>query len=320
MQRFYDPIAGYITIDGHDIKHFNLAWLRSNLACVGQEPVLFSTTIEENIRYGKPDATLAEIHEAAKSAGAHDFIVKLQEGYHTLAGEQGTQLSGGQKQRIAIARALIQNPKILLLDEATSALDSHSEKIVQETLDKASKGRTTIVVSHRLSAIKNADRIIFLEAGRIVEDGTHDELMKRQGAYYTMMRGSQTAAATEIGEDDDVANEDEDNVSCSEVDNEHSAPEKKVEKQMFTQMSQQQLMLRRQSKISAIEESILANEKEVEAPEKPEPVQYFAVLKRILRINRPEAFFLVIATVSSLIVGCSFGAFSILFGEFYGVW
>lgn len=167
LQRFYDPIEGRILIDGHDIKQFNLSWLRSNLAVVGQEPVLFATTIEENIRYGKPDASQKEIEDAAKSAGAHDFIIQMQDvrktiifkdksyiirysqGYRTLAGDRGCQLSGGQKQRIAIARALIQNPKILLLDEATSALDSQSEKLVQATLDKASKGRTTIVVSHR---------------------------------------------------------------------------------------------------------------------------------------------------------------------------
>jgi ATP-binding cassette subfamily B (MDR/TAP) protein 1 len=168
LQRFYDPLEGRITIDGHDVKNLNLGWLREQIGIVSQEPCLFGVTIGENIRYGRDGVTQEEVENAAKEANAHDFIMRLPLRYETKVGERGTQLSGGQKQRIAIARALVRNPKILLLDEATSALDTRSESVVQTALEKASRGRTTIIVAHRLSTIRNADRILVLKAG-IVE-------------------------------------------------------------------------------------------------------------------------------------------------------
>lgn len=184
IQRFYDPVRGAILLDGHDIRDLNISWLRSQIGVVGQEPVLFGTTIGENIRFGREDATQDEIEKAAKDANAHNFIMKLPMKYDTMVGERGTHLSGGQKQRIAIARVLVRNPKILLLDEATSALDYQSEAIVQRALDRARKGRTTIIVAHRLSTIKNADRIVFLKNGAVFEEGTHLNLMtSKQGAY-----------------------------------------------------------------------------------------------------------------------------------------
>ena len=185
-----------ITIDGHNIKTLNLRWLRSNIGVVSQEPVLFNTTIAENIRYGKESATMAEIEAAAKNANAHNFIKQLPEGYETFVGERGTQLSGGQKQRIAIARALVRDPKILLLDEATSALDTQSEKVVQDALDKAREGRTTIVIAHRLSTIQTADVIASIEGGRVVEMGPHSELMDNEGLYYELVT-AQTIADEE---------------------------------------------------------------------------------------------------------------------------
>ncbi|KAM4697413.1 bile salt export pump-like [Rhinophrynus dorsalis] len=187
IQRFYDPNEGMVTLDGHDIRSLNIQWLRSLIGIVEQEPVLFATTIAENIRFGKDSATMEDIIKAAKEANAYNFIMDLPQQFDTLVGEGGGQMSGGQKQRIAIARALVRNPRILLLDMATSALDNESEAIVQEALDKVRFGRTTISIAHRLSTIKNADVIIGFEHGRAVERGTHDELLERKGVYFTLV-------------------------------------------------------------------------------------------------------------------------------------
>lgn len=167
LQRFYDPLEGSVCIDGKNVKDLNLGWLREQIGMVGQEPVLFGTTIGENIRYGRDGVSQEEMERAAMMANAHSFIEKLPLKYDTLVGERGAQLSGGQKQRIAIARALVRHPRILLLDEATSALDTQSESVVQKALDKARQGRTTIIVAHRLTTIKNADRIIVIKDGVI---------------------------------------------------------------------------------------------------------------------------------------------------------
>ncbi|XP_027703697.1 phosphatidylcholine translocator ABCB4 isoform X3 [Vombatus ursinus] len=187
IQRLYDPLEGTISIDGQDIRTLNVRYLREIIGVVSQEPVLFATTIAENIRYGREDATMDEVKKAVKDANAYEFIMKLPEKFDTLVGERGAQLSGGQKQRIAIARALIRNPKILLLDEATSALDTESEFEVQAALDKAREGRTTIVIAHRLSTIRNADVIAGFEDGVITEQGSHSELMKREGVYFKLV-------------------------------------------------------------------------------------------------------------------------------------
>ncbi|CAG0903799.1 unnamed protein product, partial [Cyprideis torosa] len=193
IQRFYDPTSGGVLVDGENIQNLNVGWLRDQIGIVGQEPVLFAMSIEENIRYGRDGVSKQEIIDAAKEANAHDFIMKLPKQYDTLVGERGAQMSGGQKQRIAIARALVRNPRILLLDEATSALDTQSERIVQDALDKAGEGRTTLIVAHRLSTIRQADKIFVLSGGILVESGTDEELMKRKGQYFHLMEAQNKA-------------------------------------------------------------------------------------------------------------------------------
>jgi subfamily B ATP-binding cassette protein MsbA len=184
--RFYDPVAGRIAVDGHDLRDVTIRSLREQLAVVPQEPILFADTIRENIRYGRLDATDAEIDEAARSANATEFIARLPSGLATIVGERGVRLSVGQRQRIAIARALLRDAPILLLDEATSSLDNESEYLVQQALDRLMRGRTTIVIAHRLSTVERADRILVLDRGRIVEEGTHGELLTLGGLYHRL--------------------------------------------------------------------------------------------------------------------------------------
>ncbi|XP_024129669.1 mitochondrial potassium channel ATP-binding subunit [Oryzias melastigma] len=189
LERFYDPSSGVIMLDGLDIRTLDLSWLRGQvIGFINQEPVLFGSSIMENIRFGKPEATDAEVMEASKQANAYGFITSFPDGFNTLVGERGVTLSGGQKQRIAIARALIKNPSILILDEATSALDAESERVVQEALDRAARGRTVLIIAHRLSTIQRADLICVMSNGRIVEAGTHLELLSKGGIYSDLIR------------------------------------------------------------------------------------------------------------------------------------
>jgi ATP-binding cassette, subfamily B, bacterial MsbA len=195
IPRFYDPTHGRILVDGQDIRTITLSSLRSQLAIVEQAVTLFSGTIRDNICYGKPDATDEEVIAAAKAANVHKFIASMPDGYNTHVGQRGQTLAGGQRQRIAIARALIKKPQILLLDEATSALDSQTEQILQEALHTWMKGHTVLIIAHRLSTIVDADKIVVLDQGHIVETGTHHELMENRGLYCafyeTQQRGPQ---------------------------------------------------------------------------------------------------------------------------------
>ncbi|XP_028629035.1 ATP-binding cassette sub-family B member 5 [Grammomys surdaster] len=197
LQRLYDPEEGCITVDENDIRAQNVRHYREQIGVVSQEPVLFGTTIGNNIKFGREGVSEEEMEQAAREANAYDFIMAFPKKFNTLVGEKGAQMSGGQKQRIAIARALVRNPKILILDEATSALDTESESLVQTALEKASKGRTTIVVAHRLSTIRGADMIVTMKEGMVVEKGTHAELMAEQGLYYSLAMAQDIKKADE---------------------------------------------------------------------------------------------------------------------------
>lgn len=194
IPRFYDTTDGKILIDGQDVKHVTLKSLRSNIGIVQQDVYLFSGTVYENIAYGRPGASREEVMEAAKMAGAHEFIMGLVNGYDTYVGERGVKLSGGQKQRVSIARVFLKNPAILILDEATSALDNESEHLVSKSLDKLAVGRTTLTIAHRLTTIQNADRILVLSGNEIVEEGNHEELLKKRGIYYQLYTSANAVA------------------------------------------------------------------------------------------------------------------------------
>jgi subfamily B ATP-binding cassette protein MsbA len=198
LPRFYEPTAGRILLDGRPLADYQLRSLRAKIGIVSQDVVLFDDTVRNNLAFGRTGATMAEIEEAAKAAYAHDFILRLPQGYDTVIGERGVKLSGGERQRLAIARAILRDPPLLILDEATSALDTESERMVQLALTNLMKNRTTLVIAHRLSTVQNADRIVVLDRGSIVEMGTHEELLQRRGMYhrlYTMQ--FQDAAAHE---------------------------------------------------------------------------------------------------------------------------
>jgi subfamily B ATP-binding cassette protein MsbA len=198
IPRLYDTTMGQVLIDGQDVRDVTLNSLRGAIAVVSQDTVLFNDTVRANIAFGRPGAGFDEIEAAAKAAAAHDFIARLPEGYDTVIGDRGVKLSGGERQRLALARAFLKDAPILLLDEATSALDSESERLVQGALDRLTQGRTVLVIAHRLATVRDADRIVVMEGGRIVEQGTHDSLLAANGAYARLSK-------LQFGEDGEAA-------------------------------------------------------------------------------------------------------------------
>ena len=191
IPRFYDATSGRILLDGQDIRTVTLKSLRGAIGIVQQDVYLFSGTVAENIAYGRPGASRADIEQAARLAGAHEFIEKLQNGYDTYVGERGVKLSGGQKQRVSIARVFLKNPPVLILDEATSALDNESEYLVGQSLARLARGRTSLTIAHRLTTIRSADRILVLDGEGIAEEGTHEQLLARKGEYWRLWMGAQ---------------------------------------------------------------------------------------------------------------------------------
>ncbi|XP_055605924.1 multidrug resistance protein homolog 49 [Uranotaenia lowii] len=288
IQRLYDPLSGSVTVDGNKISELNISWLRSYIGVVGQEPVLFAASIAENISYGNPEASQQEIEKAARIANCHTFITRLPNGYHTIIGERGAQLSGGQKQRIAIARALVRNPTILLLDEATSALDPNSEKRVQDALERASVGRTTLVVSHRLSTITNADKIVYIEKGVVVEQGTHDELMMKKGLYFDLVLAS--GARKEEEDFDESTDPKPESIKVESVADEDDCTDDESDGSKSAEVVEEQ-------------------------KEETYPVSIF----RLIKLNSPEWHYILFGCASAIVVGSSFPAFAILFGEMYGI-
>uniref|UniRef100_A0A8C2HHN7 ATP-binding cassette, sub-family B (MDR/TAP), member 11a n=1 Tax=Cyprinus carpio TaxID=7962 RepID=A0A8C2HHN7_CYPCA len=283
IQRFYDPKEGMVTLDGHDIRSLNIQWLRSLIGIVEQEPVLFATTITENIRYGRAGVTMEEVIEAAKQANAYNFIMDLPQKFDTLVGEGGGQMSGGQKQRIAIARALVRNPRILLLDMATSALDNESEAVVQEALDKARQGRTTISIAHRLSTVHNADVIVGFEHGRTVERGTHRQLLDRNGVYFTLV------TLQNQGKDTDSDKPEYSDPKCSVFKLKHLS-------------YRRSLRQRSHSQIKRKDEEVI----------EPAPVA------RILKYNCPEWPYMLLGSLGAAINGSVNPIYALLFSEILG--
>ncbi|CAF0957991.1 unnamed protein product [Didymodactylos carnosus] len=303
IQRFYDPDSGEVLLDGRDIRSLNVAWLRTHIGIVSQEPVLFTGSIEDNIRFGKQDATDEEVIAAAKMANAHDFIMELPDNYKTSSGDK---LSGGQKQRVAIARALISNPRILLLDEATSALDNTSERVVQDALDKAKEGRTTIVIAHRLSTIRNADLIISLERGQMVEFGTHNELLEKKGLYYELAT-AQTEKQKNLEEDSSDDEAEEEKMLMALRDDVHRA-------RTLTATS-----IKSGLSDASLHEDSSYNTHQNNKSSISRKCSGKPFIFKILELNKPEWFYILIGAIGSIVVGAVTPAFALLFSNIYGL-
>ncbi|KAM8924525.1 bile salt export pump-like [Pelodytes ibericus] len=317
IQRFFDPSYGKVTLDGHDIRTLNIQWLRSLIGVVEQEPVLFATTIAENIRYGRDQVTMDDIIEAAKEANAYNFIMDLPQNFDTQVGEGGGQMSGGQKQRIAIARALVRNPRILLLDMATSALDNNSEAIVQEALDKVRVGRTTISVAHRLSTVRNADIIVGFDGGRAVEKGTHQELLKLQGVYFTLVTLQSQNDSPEKPMSENVSEEKQGSFSREPYQTSFRNSLHPHSKSQHSQISPYAISGNIKGE-SVLLGNGLDDAKDQEKNKKQKKKQKSSAVGRVLKYNRPEWPYLVVGSIGAAINGTISPLYALLFSQILG--
>uniref|UniRef100_H2ZR89 Bile salt export pump n=1 Tax=Ciona savignyi TaxID=51511 RepID=H2ZR89_CIOSA len=304
IQRFYDPQNGVVELDGVDIRTLNVRWLREHIGVVSQEPILFDTTIAENIRYGRDDVTDEAIKEATKQSNAYDFIMRLPNKFDTMVGEGGAQMSGGQKQRIAIARAIVRDPKIMLLDEATSALDTESEAVVQAALEKASQGRTTLVIAHRLSTIRNSDKIIGFHDGRSMEEGSHEQLLKVENGIYQNLVHMQSYSA-----EDGIYIFSKTFLSFDMISwlfGKTSIGAKPDLKRLTSVTSVRSRTTSGGDKDDAEEE-----EEEEDIPDVP--------FGRVISLNKPELFYIIVGCIAAAVNGGIQPCFAILFSEILGV-
>lgn len=314
IERFYTPVKGKVYLDGHDISTLNLRWLRQQISLVSQEPTLFGTTIYENIRHGlvgtkheheSPERQKELIEAAAVKAYAHDFISALPEGYQTNVGERGFLLSGGQKQRIAISRAIVSDPKILLLDEATSALDSRSEGVVQAALEQAAEGRTTIAIAHRLSTIRDAHNIVVMSQGRIVEQGTHNDLLAKQGAYHSLVTAQEIARVEETEEEDGTS--EHENATEKLASNDETAVEHEADPDDANIASR----LNRQATSKSLSSLALQGRK----PEEQKKYSTWTLIKTIASFNKEEWKLMIVGLFFAALSGGGNPVMSFIFAK-----
>uniref|UniRef100_H2ZR92 Bile salt export pump n=1 Tax=Ciona savignyi TaxID=51511 RepID=H2ZR92_CIOSA len=323
IQRFYDPQNGVVELDGVDIRTLNVRWLREHIGVVSQEPILFDTTIAENIRYGRDDVTDEAIKEATKQSNAYDFIMRLPNKFDTMVGEGGAQMSGGQKQRIAIARAIVRDPKIMLLDEATSALDTESEAVVQAALEKASQGRTTLVIAHRLSTIRNSDKIIGFHDGRSMEEGSHEQLLKvENGIYqnlvhmqsYSAEDGIMTYQHTKLFSDAMYLWTQHIHMCVASI------MSCQLKHQHNTQHNSLYPDLKRLTSVTSVRSRTTSGGDKDDAEEEEEEEDIPDVpFGRVISLNKPELFYIIVGCIAAAVNGGIQPCFAILFSEILGV-
>ncbi|KAI8094285.1 putative ABC transporter protein [Thamnidium elegans] len=312
LQRFYDPEEGNVMVDGHNIKEYNVAWLRSQIGVVSQEPVLFNMSIKQNLLMGIiREVTNDEIVDACKKSNCHSFISQLPDGYETLVGEHGGMLSGGQKQRIAIARAILKNPSILLLDEATSALDTQSERLVQSALDAASADRTTIVIAHRLSTIRNADLIVVMQAGDLIEQGNHNDLLALDGVYADLVR-KQEIATKQVAEGDEV-DEEADAEELMRQEQLDIAAEKKRIEENAAKDNETTVHLFKTTSRASVDAYELKLRKEKD--ERKEAMKQKVPIKKVLMQMRSEWPLLGVGIAGATVAGAVFPCFALIFAQ-----